>query len=241
MVLTEEEIWDIAFSHWHRQRDEQRVTVIEKVCAHAHKSIEREGEFCMDCGMQVGIAQMLQAREWAKRHHSVVSNAYRRQHHWAERINQFLLRDSHIPTDLFAEVVVELQRSRPCTKTKIRLSLRKRGGQKYIEKWLHVYFAVEKDRCPPGLTSENVERLHQLFAVFEDSWNKNKPGTRHSIINYNYLLCRGLQQLGLRQYCKYFPQLKSHQKYASIDAVWRKMCHTMSIAYLKPIVDNSLR
>jgi len=150
---------------------------------------------------------------------------YKRIHHWHERVSQLLLMESEIPHEQMLEIGKRLLSGQypVINKDTIRAVLRSLKMQPYIEKYLQVIFRVA-EVAPPVPGPQLCQQLDSLFLELQVPFNQAKQEKRKNFLNYNYVFCRLFQKLGCKQFCMFFPLIKSKQKLKALDETWHKMC-----------------
>ena len=154
----------------------------------------------------------------------VLSN-YKRIHHFHERISQLLLMESPIPDADWADIHAAIRDSNFCelNKTNIRKVLRSMNKQVYIEKWLQIMYRYTGVRPPsPGINL--LHKLDCMFLALQTPFRNHKTAGRRNFLNYNFVFYRMFQQLGVPQYCMFFPMIKSKTKLLQLDNMWRDIC-----------------
>jgi hypothetical protein len=157
------------------------------------------------------------------------SSNYKRVHHWHERISQLLILESQIPDKEMLQIAERL-----CdgsftfiNKDIIRSVLRSLNLQNYIEKWLQIIQRITGISPPrPGISL--VQELDRLFLELQRPFDAHKTPDRKNFLNYNYVFCRLLQKLGCKQFCMFFPLIKSNQKLQQLDEMWAKMAKSIN-------------
>jgi hypothetical protein len=236
------EIWRDAFMGWHQKQEEEeklnRVYALpHQECKHERYEHYSEGTIvCVKCGEELS-SFVPQRLEYIPEGHRRIP-VYRRIHHFNERMSQWLCMDSAPPMAIMQFCKDEIKA--PVTKTKIRAALRKAKGQKYIEKWIHIYCFITQHPAP-SVCSFKLQRIRELFPYVETAFLSHKPPTRKSIISYNYIFVRLLQMLEMQDQFKWFPLLKSRVKLQCINGIWRNMCTTIGIEYTDLPTFKSLR
>lgn len=62
-----------------------------------------------------------------------------------------------------------------------------------------------------------------MFKKCQEPYKKYKPDNRKSYFSYPYLLYQIFKLLGLDEYCKYYPLLKSEEKLRTQDQIFKKV------------------
>ena len=60
----------------------------------------------------------------------------------------------------------------------------------------------------------------KVFDVVSTIYDKYKPKGRKSFLNYPFVLKQILIMIGMGQYAKYIPKLKTHSKQKELERVW---------------------
>lgn len=154
----------------------------------------------------------------------VRSSNYKRIHHWHERISQLLLMESQIPHPQMLRIAEKLCDGTHTliNKDTVRSVLRSLGLQLYIEKWLQIIFRVTKI-APPIPGSLLICKLDSMFQELQEPFSCFRVNKRKNFLNYNYVFCRLFQRLKCKQFCMFFPLIKSKQKLRQLDDMWAKM------------------
>ena len=212
-----------------------------EVCIHTpYEDVTNGDVVCTKCGLVI-CDKVYTILEFTGATHTYVrKSVYRRAHHFNERIYQWTCRDPPVDKEILSLVTSDLKGDLPITKTKIRMALRKHGGVKYIERWIQIYVHVTKCESPTP-SSIQVAAMKEMFLLWEQAFNANKPATRKCIINYNFLFVRMLQTLNMTEHYKWFPMLKSKAKVRTLDEIWKGMCKSMGLPHLPIPSFKSLR
>ena len=70
---------------------------------------------------------------------------------------------------------------------------------------------------------ELEEKLCIMFRDIQAPFLKHCPKDRKNFLSYSYVLYKFFQILGLNEYLKYFPLLKSREKLYLQDQIWKKI------------------
>ena len=157
---------------------------------------------------------------------------YKRIHHLHERVSQLLLQETDIPPDdmlAIGKVLLSGQYT-VCSKETVRQSLRSLGLQKYIERWLQI---VQKctGQAPPVPGAALLMRLDEQFNELQRPFDSAKNEQRRNFLNYNFVLARLFQRLGVPEYSCFFPMIKSKSKIRALDQTYKKMCELAGWEY----------
>jgi hypothetical protein len=73
-----------------------------------------------------------------------------------------------------------------------------------------------------------VRELDNLFLELQRPFDAHKSAQRKNFLNYNYVFCRLLQKMGCKQFCMFFPLIKSSQKLQHLDEMWDNMAESLN-------------
>ena len=185
---------------------------------------------CLDCGAVDASCNYYETRYG--RAISTRSSNYKRIHHWHERISQLLLLESAISDDHMDQIHTAFMESefKVYNKDTIRAILRSLDMQLYIEKWLQIMYRLT-GVAPPVPGPVLLDQLDELFLVIQNAFDICSSKNRKNFLNYNYVLCRLLQKMKCYDYCMFFPLMKSKQKLAALDTIWKDMMNFMNWPY----------
>ena len=62
-------------------------------------------------------------------------------------------------------------------------------------------------------------------------WIRYCPNNRSNFLSYSYVLYKFLQLLEFDEYLDYFNLLKSREKLAEADKIWKLICHELVAVY----------
>jgi hypothetical protein len=199
-------------------------------CDHDHTISDfQEGYIvCMSCGRVVDSCKMDHPWQWRDGCSAVPKSVYKRKHHFAERIAQWMCDDRIVPNEVIDTIRRDM--TPPLNKSKIRAILRKNQWQKYIENWIQLYCRTLSEPFPM-VDKDILEEMKTQFMFIEVAFIKTRPTERKSMLNYNYLFLRLLQYHGLKEHYKWFPALKSRVKVKFLDGVWKDICNFNNFPY----------
>ena len=72
----------------------------------------------------------------------------------------------------------------------------------------------------PHITTKEYNIMLKVFDVVSIIYNKYKPVSRKSFLNYSFVLKQILIMRGMDQYAKYIPKLKTHSKQKELERLW---------------------
>jgi hypothetical protein len=163
--------------------------------------------------------------------------AYKRINHFNEWLSQFQAKEStDIPQDVFDLLIQEIKKGRiqnmaKVTPSKIREFLKKLGLNKYYEHTAYILNRLNGE-TPPTMTRETEEKLRVMFREIQYPFMKHCPKKRVNFLSYSYVLHKFVELLGLDEYIKCFPLLKSRNKLEEQDKIWLNICKELKWEYI---------
>jgi hypothetical protein len=163
--------------------------------------------------------------------------AYKRINHFNEWLSQFQAKEStDIPQDVFDLLVNEIKKARiqnmaKVTPNKIREFLKKLGLNKYYEHTAYILNRLNGE-TPPTMTRETEEKLRVMFREIQYPFMKHCPKKRVNFLSYAYVLHKFVELLGLDEYIKCFPLLKSRNKLEEQDKIWLNICKELKWEFI---------
>ena len=89
----------------------------------------------------------------------------------------------------------------------------------YKDRIYFIYFKLSGGSFP-HITTKEYNTILNAFNVISRIYDKYKPNDRKSFLNYSFVLKKLLIMLGIVEYAKYIPQLKTHSKHKELERVW---------------------
>jgi predicted RNA-binding Zn-ribbon protein involved in translation (DUF1610 family) len=187
---------------------------------------------CNKCGYQE-LLLVEQNRPILKQNTKDTSHfSYKRINHFREWCNQVQGKEStDIPDEIFESILNEIKKEKitdttTITYTKMREILKRLRINKYYE---HINYILNRiNGIPtPQFSSELEDKLCLMFRDIQGPFLKHCPKDRKNFLSYSYVLYKFFQILGLNQYLKYFPLLKSREKLYLQDQIWKKICEEL--------------
>jgi len=136
--------------------------------------------------------------------------------------------DAIIPDDIFEKILTEIKKEKitdlkKITYLKMRDILKRLRINKYYE---HINYIINRiNGIPtPQFSPELEDKLCNMFRSIQAPFLKHCPKDRKNFLSYSYVLYKFFQILGLNEYLKYFPLLKSREKLYIQDQIWKKIC-----------------
>jgi hypothetical protein len=188
---------------------------------------------CDCCGFQEPLL-VEQNRPILKQNTKDTSHfSYKRINHFREWCNQVQGKEStDIPNEVFEKILNEIKKekiidTRTITYNKMREILKRLRINKYYE---HINYIINRiNGIPtPQFSPELEEKLCNMFRDIQAPFLKHCPKDRKNFLSYSYVLYKFFQILGLNEYLKFFPLLKSREKLYAQDQIWKKICEELN-------------
>jgi len=188
---------------------------------------------CSTCGYQE-LLLVEQNRPILKQNTKDTSHfSYKRINHFREWCNQVQGKEStDIPNDIFEKILNEIKKekimdTKKITYSKMREILKRLRINKYYE---HINYIINRiNGIPtPQFSPELEEKLCSMFRDIQGPFLKHCPKDRKNFLSYSYVLYKFFQILGLNEYLKFFPLLKSREKLYVQDQIWKKICEELN-------------
>jgi ribosomal protein S27AE len=192
---------------------------------------------CDNCGYQE-LLLVEQNRPILKQNTKDTSHfSYKRINHFREWCNQVQGKEStDIPDEIFEKILHEIKKekildTRSITYGKMREILKRLRINKYYE---HINYIINRiNGIPtPQFSPELEEKLCNMFRDIQGPFLKHCPKDRKNFLSYSYVLYKFFQILGLFEYLKYFPLLKSREKLYIQDQIWKKICQELKYDFI---------
>ena len=188
---------------------------------------------CNVCGYQEPLL-VEQNRPILKQNSKDTSHfSYKRINHFREWCNQVQGKEStDIPNEIFEKILNEIKKekiidTKSITYNKMREILKRLRINKYYE---HINYIINRiNGIPtPQFSTELEEKLCNMFKDIQAPFLKHCPKERKNFLSYSYVLYKFFQILGLNEYLKFFPLLKSREKLYAQDQIWKKICEELN-------------
>ena len=158
--------------------------------------------------------------------------AYKRVNHFNEWLSQIQGKETtDIPDAVYDQILLELRKQMvtnmmDVTQQKIRDILKKLRCNKFYEHSAHILNRLN-GKPIPHMPVELEDKLRGMFKAIQYPFLKHAPASRRNFLSYSFSLRKMLQLLGKDDFAARFPLLKSRDKLAQQDAIWRKICEEL--------------
>jgi hypothetical protein len=158
---------------------------------------------------------------------------YEKLTHLEDWLRRFQAKENRsIPQEILDKVILEANKERIqdlnlLTEDKIKKYLKRLNLNDYYDNVIAIINRIN-GRPPFTLTAEIQDKIKLMFQQIQDPYEKYKPKTRKNFLSYSYTLHKFFQILGLHEFAKYFPLLKSTDKLRQQDDIFKKIVVHMS-------------
>lgn len=158
---------------------------------------------------------------------------YDKMTHLEDWLRRFQAKENRsIPQEILDKVLLEANKERvqdlnTLTEDKIKRYLKKLNLNDYYDNVIGIINRIN-GRPPFTLTPEVEDKIKIMFQQIQDPYDKFKPSGRKNFLSYSYTLHKFFQILGLHEFAKYFPLLKSTDKLRQQDDIFKKIVAYMS-------------
>lgn len=195
---------------------------------------------CPNCGYQETLL-VEQNRPIYKQTTKETSHfSYKRINHFNEWISQVQGKEStDIPEDIFEKILAEIKKenivdTNKISHSKMREILKKLRYNKYYE---HINYIINRinGQPTPHFSPEVEEKLRSMFKQIQPAFIKHCPKDRKNFLSYSYVLYKFFQLLGMDDYLRYFPLLKSREKIFAQEVIWKAICKELSWEFIPSV------
>ena len=195
---------------------------------------------CPTCGLQTKILVDSDKPSYKEPPREISYFAYKRINHFNEWLAQFQAKEStDIPKSVYKLIKKELNKEphlniNNLKVNKIRDILKKLGLNKYYEHVPHIINRLS-GKPAPIINRNTEEKLRMMFKEIQTPWINHCPNKRSNFLSYSYVLFKCLQLLEMDTLLKHFSLLKSREKLAEQDKIWKQICNDLKWQYIKTI------
>ena len=195
---------------------------------------------CLNCGYQDVLLAEQNRPIMLYDKKDGIHYSYKRINHFREWISQIQGKEStDIPNEVFERILNELKKEKITDTTKLtpkfmRTILKKLRTHKYYE---HTAYIINRINGipPPQFSPELEQNLSNMFMQTQPLFIKYAPANRLNFISYSYILHKFFLILNMPEYLALFPLLKSRQKIAQNEEVFKKICKELKWTWIPSI------
>ncbi len=195
---------------------------------------------CPKCGTQEKILVDSDKPSYKEPPREISYFAYKRINHFNEWLAQFQAKEStDIPKEVYEKIKAEIKKESYINTNNLKISkirdiLKKLSLNKYYEHVPHIMNRLS-GKPAPIINRETEEKLRMMFKEIQSPWITHCPNKRSNFLSYSYVLYKCLQLLEMDEFLKHFSLLKSREKLAEQDKIWRKICKDLKWQFIKTI------
>jgi rubrerythrin len=153
---------------------------------------------------------------------------YEKMTHLEDWLRRFQAKENKIiPQEILDKVILEAKKERIkdlnlLTEDKVKRYLKKLHLNEYYDNIIGIINRIN-GRPPFRLTPEIEDKIKTMFQQIQEPFEKFKPQGRKNFLSYSYVLHKMFQIIGLHEFAKYFPLLKSPDKLRQQDEIFSKI------------------
>jgi hypothetical protein len=158
---------------------------------------------------------------------------YQKETHLDDWLRRFQSKENRIiEQSILDKVILEARKQRITdlnllTEEKVKTFLKKLNLNDYYDNVIAIINRIN-GRPPFQLTVEIENKIKTMFRQIQEPFIKHKPPSRKNFLSYAYILYQFFKILGLNEFAKYFPLLKSADKLRQQDEIFKKIVADMA-------------
>lgn len=158
---------------------------------------------------------------------------YQKETHLDDWLRRFQSKENRIiEQSILDKVILEAKKQRISdlnllTEEKVKSFLKKLNLNDYYDNVIAIINRIN-GRPPFQLTVEIENKIKTMFRQIQEPFIKHKPPSRKNFLSYAYILYQFFKILGLNEFAKYFPLLKSADKLRQQDEIFKKIVADMA-------------
>jgi len=231
-------------NYFNKIDDENLISNIYEICeiCNLEKILyENDGTLvCGKCGIQKTVIIDVDRPSFKEPPKEISYFAYKRINHFNEWLAQLQAKEStDIPKEIYELIKKELQKEKYLNLSNLKISklrdiLKKLGYNKFYEHVPHIINRLSGISAP--VIHRDVEiKLRLMFKQIQEPWIRHCPNNRSNFLSYSYVLYKFLQLLEIDELLKEFNLLKSREKLAEQDKIWKLICNDLKWEFIKTI------
>lgn len=158
---------------------------------------------------------------------------YQKLTHLEDWLRRFQSKENrYIEQSILDKVILEAKKQRitdlnTLNEEKVKKFLKKLNLNDYYDNVIAIINRIN-GRPPFQLTVEIENKIKTMFQQIQVPFVKHKPPSRKNFLSYAYILYQFFKILGLNEFAKYFPLLKSADKLRQQDEIFKKIVADMA-------------
>lgn len=155
--------------------------------------------------------------------------SYKRINHFNEWLSKIQAKETtNIPDDVYDKILLEIKKQRITNMADIRCNqiksiLKSLKKNKYYEHIAHIIYRLNGVPTP-SLSPDLEEKLRSMFKQIQIPFWTHSPPKRKNFLSYSYVLHKMIQLLEKDEYLPCFQLLRSREKLAAQDDIWKLIC-----------------
>jgi len=197
--------------------------------------IEDGFNVCNQCGLSVKAFDVTDEPSYKEMQDYVYKPqfTYQKSSHLDDWLRRFQAKENRVVDQVILDkVILEAKKQRitdlnTLTEDKVKKFLKNLNLNDYYDNVIGIINRIN-GRPQFNLTPEIENKIKVMFEQIQEPFMKYKPATRKNFLSYSYILHQFFKILGLNEFTKYFPLLKSTDKLRQQDEIFRKIVDHMS-------------
>jgi hypothetical protein len=223
----------------------KKISVAPEQCPHCKSSnivtmINEGYTFCSNCHTIENMIVDHDKPSYKDPPKEITYFCYRRANHLGEWLSQTQGKETtDIPEEVYDKILLELKKQRITNMAninhkQIKAILKSLKLQKLFEHIAHIMNRLNGQPMP-NFSPELEEKIKSIFKNIQPFFFKHSPPKRKNFLSYSYVLHKIMQLLDKDEYLSYFQLLKSRDKLAGQDMIWKKICADCGYQYIPSI------
>lgn len=206
------------------------------ICKYCNLILDIDNGFavCQECGYCVKTIETSSDPSYKEMQDYIYKPqfTYQKESHLDDWIRRFQAKENRsIEQYVLDSVILEAKKQRitdlnTLTEDKVKRFLKNLNMNDYYDNVIAIINRIN-GRPPFTLTSEIENKIKIMFRQIQEPFIIYKPPSRKNFLSYSYILHQFFKILGLNEFTKYFPLLKSTDKLRQQDEIFKKIVEHM--------------
>lgn len=207
------------------------------ICKYCNEILDIDNGFsvCLKCGFCMKTLETASDPSYKEMQDYVYKPqfTYQKESHLDDWIRRFQAKENRIIEQFVLDkIVLEAKKQRitdlsVLTEDKVKKFLKNLNLNDYYDNVIAIINRLN-GRPPFTLTTEIENKIKIMFRQIQEPFIIYKPATRKNFLSYSYILHQFFKILGLNEFTKYFPLLKSTDKLRQQDDIFKKIVEHMA-------------
>ena len=197
--------------------------------------IENGFSVCNQCGFSLKAFDVTEEPSYKEMQDYIYKPqfTYQKSSHLDDWLRRFQAKENRVVDQVILDkVILEAKKQRitdlnTLTEDKVKKFLKNLNLNEYYDNVIGIINRIN-GRPQFHLTPEIENKIKIMFEQIQEPFIKYKPATRKNFLSYSYILHQFFKILGLNEFTKYFPLLKSTDKLRQQDEIFRKIVDHMN-------------